>query len=225
MNKKSKMILDLSKIELKKFVEKLLHNFSPEGIRINIPLAFINNTLERCDYCFSKINTKYFKKNSNSYFNISHSDQMAMFLWFLSNTIYKKTKEHYLPSKLSYLNKIMHGIDLFYFVEMPNIFLLVHPLGTVLGRGGYKDYFVAYQNCTVGSKNGVYPEFEEGVILYSKSSVIGKCKIKKNVIFAANSSVIDQNIEKNTVVTGHYPKNIFKQNHKNVKLIFSKGMF
>jgi hypothetical protein len=53
------------------------------------------------------------------------------------------------------------------------VFLLVHPLGTVLGRGNYSDFFVAYQRCGVGSNNEVYPTFGKHVTLRPGSAVLG----------------------------------------------------
>ena len=130
-----------------------------------------------------------------------------MFLYYLSNSIWKDTQDDILPSKLFYLNKIMHGLDLFYSVSMPDIFLLVHPVGSVLGNASYSNYFICYQNCTVGSDID-YPLFDEGVVLYAHASVIGKCNIGKNVRLGAYSFVINTDIPDNVTVLGQYP------NHK-----------
>ena len=59
---------------------------------------------------------------------------MATFLWFLGNTIWKETGDEDLPTRLFYINKIMHSLDLFYTVQMPDMFLLIHPVGTIIGR-------------------------------------------------------------------------------------------
>ena len=39
-----------------------------------------------------------------------------------------------MKDKLFLLNKALHGCDIYYEVALPSVFLLVHPLGTVLGR-------------------------------------------------------------------------------------------
>ena len=38
---------------------------------------------------------------------------------------------------------------------MPDIFMVVHPLVTIVGKVDYKDYLVVYQNCTIGSSSGI----------------------------------------------------------------------
>ena len=81
---------------------------------------------------------------------------MCTYLWFLSNTIWNDTQDSTIPTALSYLNKVIHSVDLFYSVPMPDIFLLVHPVGSVFGSAKYSNYFVGYQNCTIGADKGAY---------------------------------------------------------------------
>ena len=50
-----------------------------------------------------------------------------------------------------------------------------------------------------------YPSFGEGVILYSKTSVLGSSSIGNNVIFGANSLVINSNIPDDSIVVGQTP--------------------
>ncbi len=111
----------------------------------------------------------------------------------------------------------MHGLDLFYSVAMPDIFMLVHPLGTILGNATYSDYLVVYQNVTVGAVTTVYPKFGEGTILYSRAGVIGACESGNNVVFAANAFVIDQKIPKDTIVVGQYPAHRLVANREAVR--------
>ena len=80
---------------------------------------------------------------------------------------------------------------------------------------------IFYQNVTVGSTvQGIFPEFSEKTILYSKSSVIGDCKIGKNVIIGANSSIINHNVQDNSVVLGNYPNNRIIKSKKQINQIF-----
>lgn len=65
---------------------------------------------------------------------------MAMLLYILSRNIYLKTNDSDLPDLLSYLNKILHGTDIWHTVQLPKNFFFVHPLGTVLGRASYGDF-------------------------------------------------------------------------------------
>lgn len=143
---------------------------------------------------------------------------MASFLWFLSSTVWRDDQNEELATRLSYLNKMMHGLDLFYSVPMPDVFLLVHPVGTVLGRASYSDYLVVYQNCTVGATADVYPTFGEGVALYSRSSVLGDCNVGSNVVFGANSLVIDTAVPDDTIVVGAHPAQRYLSNPMTVRM-------
>lgn len=52
--------------------------------------------------------------------------------------------------KIYYLNKMLNSIELFYEIQLPDIWSCEHPLGSVMGRGQYGNYFLFYQGCTVG---------------------------------------------------------------------------
>ena len=78
-----------------------------------------------------------------------------MFLYFLSQE-YKSDENEELASRFYLLNKYLFGIDIYYEVNLPKIFMFIHPVGTVLGRAEYNDYLVVYQRCGVGSSGGEY---------------------------------------------------------------------
>lgn len=186
---------------------RLLANNLPDGYSPLYSITpLIKLALQRVECCFSHVNLKYYQEGDEVIFNHLNSDHFATFLYFLSNTIWVETQDDELPTRLFYLNKIMHGIDLFYSVNMPNIFLLVHPIGTVLGHANYDDYFVAYQNVTVGADEaGIYPSFSVGTVLYAKSTVIGECHIDKNVVFGANAFLINSDVPAHKLVVGQHP--------------------
>jgi serine O-acetyltransferase len=200
------MRTSLAAPDLAAYVCRLLAAHLPDG---HAPrddlLGHVRGSLERVEYCFRRIERKYYRDGGTTIFDHLNADHMAAFLWFLGNTIWRDAGDEELPVRLSYLNKMMHGLDLFYSVPMPDIFLLVHPVGTVLGRATYGDYLVVYQNCTVGADGDEYPAFGEGAILYSRSSVLGRCDVGPNVVFAANSFVVNLTVPADTVVVGQYP--------------------
>jgi len=111
----------------------------------------------------------------------------------------------------------MNGLDLYFSVSMPETFLLVHPVGSVIGNATYGDYLTIYQGCTVGADKGVYPTFGEGTILYSGVSVLGNTTVGDNVVFAANSFVINSEVPGNSVVTGQYPSHEVKPTSRSVR--------
>jgi serine O-acetyltransferase len=158
--------------------------------------------LERLEHCFSRIDNKYFFDGQQAVFNHLHGDQYAMWLYLLANELYRQGGPASVCSKLFLLNKSLFSCDIFYEVELPSIFLLVHPLGTVLGRGNYSDYFVAYQRCGVGSNRDVYPTFGKYVTMRPGSAVLGNSAIGENCQIATESLVLDRDLPENSLYIG-----------------------
>ena len=76
--------------------------------------------------------------------------------------------------------------------ELPDVFAVQHPVGTVLGRATYSDYFICYHNCTVGANlDNDYPSFGRGVVMYGGSRVIGKTVVGDNSFVSTGAIVID----------------------------------
>jgi len=205
------MNISIEKDGLSSYVLTQLQSFLPDSsdtYSVEL-LKLMSNTLDRLEYCFSHINLPHYSDSqNNAKFDHLHSDQYCMYLYLLSNEAYKAGfKELYI--RLSVLNRYLNGIDLFGHVQMPDIFLLVHPIGTIIGRANFKNYLCIYQGVTIGGthKNDEinYPSFEEKVNLFAHSKIIGNCKIGENVTFGANAFIINKDIDSNSVVTGSYP--------------------
>jgi len=163
----------------------------------------VTGALPRLEHCFIHIENKYFFDGESAVFSHLHGDQYAMWLYLLSNELHRQGGPASICSKLFLLNKSLHGIDAFHEVELPSIFLLVHPLGTVLGRGAYSDYFVAYQRCGVGSNHDVYPTFGRHVTLRPGSAVLGTCTIGDHCQIATESLVLDRDLPDHTLYIGN----------------------
>lgn len=127
--------------------------------------------------------------------------------------------------KVYALNRALSSADLYYEVELPNIFTFDHPLGAVMGRAKYSDYFTFSQGCTVGNNHGIYPRFGRRVFMMSDSKVIGDCKVGDNVVIAANAYVRDQDIPGNSLVFGASPNLIIKERHKVSVDAYAEGVF
>jgi serine O-acetyltransferase len=208
----------LSHADLHAYCKSLLAHHFPDGADCtSLTLPAVDHALQRIEFCFSRISRKYYSLDGAATFDHLNGDHMVSFLYFLANGIWKQSGDQAVPTKLFYLNKVMHGLDLFYSVSMPDIFMVVHPLGTVLGNAKYSDYFVVYQNCTVGAVGVVYPSFEPGVVMYSRSSVLGDCRIGNDVVLAANAFIVDTSITGNSIVVGHYPSHRVLKNPMSVK--------
>lgn len=173
--------------------------------------------LERCEKNYTASDSKYYHlKSGEIIFNPYHSVQYMVFLYYLSNELYKQQKPSILCDKVYYLNKIMNGVDLFYAIELPEVFSAEHPVGSVMGRAKYGDGFFFYQGCTIGGaryKDGLsyYPEVGKNVRLYAHSAVLGKSKIGDNVQIGAGAIVKNQDIPSDSIVFGESPNLIIKQ--------------
>ena len=216
------MKTSLTPRELSAYVQRLLASHLPDGAPPHPDLQSLTATaLERVEHSFSRIRRKYYEEHGAVVFDHLNGDHVASFLYLLSNTAWTRVGDVGLATRLFYLNKIMHGLDLFYSVAMPDVFMLVHPVGTVLGKAAYGNYFVAYQNCTVGADGESYPTFGEGVIMYSRSAVVGSCAVGNNVVFGAGAAIINTDIPDDSVVVGQYPAHKIRPARRSVREFFS----
>lgn len=108
------------------------------------------------------------------------------------------------------MNKALNAVDLYYEIELPDLFFLDHPVGTLLGRADYGDYFVFSQHITVGNNHDIYPVFDERVSLLAGAVVIGNSRIGRNTIVSAESFIKDEEIPPNSVVFGQSPHLVIK---------------
>ena len=105
-------------------------------------------------------------------------------------------------AKLFALNKALHGVDAFYEVELPDVFRWVHPLGTVLGRGNYSDFFLVYQRCGIGSNKDVYPKLGKFCSMHPGSSVLGSCDVGERCELGAEALLLDSSLPEGTLYVG-----------------------
>lgn len=159
--------------------------------------------------CFAQSTCKYF--NPKEGLNAFNSVIYCNFLYWVSRHLYKNG-ENLVADKVYYLNKMLNGVDLFYAIELPVHWSCEHPLGSVMGRAVYGDYFFFYQGCTVGGNHTNYPVIGKNVIMLSNSKILGKSNIGDNVILSANTYVKDMDIPNNSIVFGQYPDITIKQN-------------
>jgi len=212
------MNLILSQGDIIKQLKKQLDSFFLlNKIEIEILETYLNNVLEKCEYCFSRSSNKYFHDNDGvTIFSPYVSSQYLIFLYYYANTIFKLSKKYNeLSDKLYYLNKIMNSVDIYYAVELPDFFMVEHPVGSVMGRAQYSNGFQFFQNCTVGGflkrNNIVYPKIGDNVIMYASSSIIGDCVIGDNVSIGAGALIKNQNIPSDVIVFGSSPSLIIKE--------------
>lgn len=160
--------------------------------------------IEKLENCFSYINNKYYHRDEGTFFNPLHVAQWTMFLYEMAHEI-RKSGDIDLCDKIYGLSKMISSADIFYGVNMPDIWFFDHPQGSVMGRAEYSDFFSFSQCCTVGNNRGIYPRFGRHVSMMSGSKVLGDCTVGDYVIFAANSYILDEDIPAYSIVFGMHP--------------------
>ena len=194
--------------ELSKYINTQIANIFVDDVDVR---PYIDVAVKRSISCFDMNKNKYYKKDN---INIFHSGQYSQLLYYLSNTIYRTSKDTLLATKIYYLNKVLHSVDWYFEIELPNYWGVEHPLGSILGRATYGDGFFFFQGCTVGGNKGVYPKIGNNVIMYSNSKILGDSKIGDNVLIGADTKIKDQNVPSNCIVFGNSPNLIIKKKPK-----------
>ncbi len=191
-------------------LRQIENNFGLTTTERAILLSAKRAAIDRAENCFSKNRVKhYWNANDEPVFNPYHSGQYLVFLYFLSREL-SADGHSSLADRVYYLNKMLNSCDIYHEVELPDIFLVEHPVGTVLGRAHFSNYFVVQQNCTVGGDNGRYPVLGEFVWLFAHAMVLGNCRLGNNVFVSAGATIRNENVPDNTVVFGSSPHLILK---------------
>lgn len=200
------MIMSLTATELRFFLGKQLETFFPDGLTEkyyrgkDVDWA-LNMALERLEYCFKHINwPAYSDESGQTYFSHLHSDQYSQFLYFFMNSLWKKSENKIICDKCIVLNKCLNDMFVSYKGELPDIFLLGHPIGTILGNARYSDYLVVFQNVTVNTGGKVGPKLGKGVFLASGAQIIGEETIGDRVAIGVNAVVYKTSIDNDKTV-------------------------
>jgi serine O-acetyltransferase len=211
--------LSLQRNDLAVYVRRQFENLFPDGADLGDLPKFVDLALGRIEHCFSRVRLKGFFANGEARFSHWHSDQYAIFLYYLANTAFRERPGHPIADKAYALNKALHALDAFYEVELPDVFAVQHPVGTVLGRASYSDYFICYHNCTVGANlENDYPSFGRGIVMYGGSRVIGKTAVGDNTFVSTGAIIIDGGaLAADSVLHGIYPKAARSPTSRNVR--------
>lgn len=175
---------------------------------ITVIESAVEAAFEKMNDNICQSNVSRFKCNQEYVFSIYDTSQWSIFLYYLSNVL-GETGFLYEASVVYYLNKVMHSVDWYYEIKLPTHFMVEHPVGSVLGRAEYGDYFMIYQGVTVGGNRRAdkveYPKLGNNILLYANSSVLGNTIVGNNVIVSAGSILINETIPNNCIVFGRTP--------------------
>lgn len=185
--------------DLVSYVQTQMETFFPDGkIQTSTLSRLVSRALERVTACFQGVKWPGYEVDGVYCFNHRHSDQYASFLYFLANSA--KEIDRDIAERAYLLNKALHGLEAYFEICLPDQFLFVHPIGSVLGRATYGNGFIVYQNCSVGSNlTGEYPVIGDNVAMFSGSRLIGNCAVGQNVMIAAGTTVLNKDVPTNNV--------------------------
>ena len=174
------MVLSLEKSEFKNYLIRQTENTFPDGNTkkefsdLKFDAAF-EEALQRCEKCFSHIKVRNYQKNGNPLLNYLHLDQYSTFLYYLSNSLWKMSANKSLCDKLGLLNRSLSSCWFSYKCNLPDIFLLTHPVGSVIGNTNvtYSDFLVIMQNVTINGASDTKLDIGKGVFLGAGCKIIG----------------------------------------------------
>lgn len=127
-------------------------------------------------------------------FNVLQSSQHTIFLYYLANTIWRRSGDTAAPTRLFLMNKALNGIDLFYEIAMPEVFYIGHSVGIVLAKATYGNFLVLYQNSTVGRHKADIPVLGDRVVLYPNTAVIGRASVGSDSVVSQGVSVVNRQV-------------------------------
>ena len=200
--------MGIKSIDVENTLLHQLHSFWPR-IDEEIILASVPSALNAIRQNYEGLPNKRIYDGEDVLFSPYVSFQWMNFLYRLSHAIFQKMGDCPAADQVYYLNKIMHGNDWFYAIDLPVHFHCEHPLGSVLGRATYGDYLFVYQGTTVGGNRShgelKYPSIGNNVILFANSTVLGDTHIGNNVIISSGTYLINETIPNNCIVFGSSP--------------------
>jgi serine O-acetyltransferase len=219
------MRLSLDRNDLIHYTLTQLNSFYPDKnlVSFNDLNTRAEIVLDRLNFCFKHVAFNRYFDGDESLFNHLYADHYLMYLWFFSNTIWQEDQNPNLASKLYYLNKSLHGFDCMYDTKLPNVFLIFHGVGTMLGKADYNDFFVSLQGCTVGSHKGKYPQFGKGVALAANSSIIGNCNLGNRATISTRTTVFEKDIQANFTAFTDFISG--QQNMKESKVCYAQQFY
>lgn len=199
------MKLSLPRAEFDAYVGRLLDTFVPDGSTHELTPA-IDRALEWIDICFQHVALRGYRTDEGeAQLSHLHGDQFAQFLYCLSNVAFRDLGDVVLAQKVFLLNRARHGIIVMYDTQLPEIFLFVHPVGTMIGKGNYSNFTVFYQNVTIANDITEIPTVGQGVIFYPGSFLVSKGLIGEGAVLTAGTVVRYDEIPPNHIVSGTSP--------------------
>ena len=158
----------------------------------------VSDTISQVKSSWDESSRIYYKKRG---FSVLNTSVYATFLYYLAHRI-GTIGGTQLADKLYYLNKILNSVEWYWNIELPQHFIVEHPIGSVLGKARYGNYFSIYQGVTVGER------LSKDIVEWP---TLGHHVIGNWVIMSAYSRVINEDIPDSCIVFGQSPSLTIKQ--------------
>lgn len=217
------MILSLPTQELYEYVNAQTGMYFPDGCTRGGDRGAFNLALERLEYCFSHISTKGYQENGQARFYHLHMDQYSAFLYYYANSIWKLEGNTAFADKLILLNRALSGMWCSYKNNLPDIFIFVHPVGTVLGNANYSNYLVVLQNVTVNTvreiKGNLSYNIGKGCFLSAGAKIVGNVNIGDWCTVGVNTVLHNRILEDNTLAFNDSNGDLVVKSHDNHHII------
>ena len=196
--------LSLERDELKRYLITQLEHFFPDDLSTSyannrptggdIDAAFAM-ALDRLEYCFRYINMPAYSDDRQTYFSHLHGDQYSQFLYYFANSLWDISQNRPICDKVMQLNRLLSGCFWSYHAGLPDIFILVHAVGSVIGNAKYGNYFACSQNCTIATQNDLNNQFGEWLLMGAGSSLLNRdLKIGDRVAIGAGTQIYSESV-------------------------------
>jgi serine O-acetyltransferase len=167
--------------------------------------SVLDLALERIEFCFERVALAGYRDEDGATFDHRHGDQCAALLYRCSNRAFRDRDDPELGAMFSALNRARHALLIMHDTDLPDIFVVPHTVGTVIGKATYGNYLAICQNVTVANDPATRLTFDEGVVLFPGAFVVGTGSIGTASAVAANSTLQYQDLPPNTIAIGHSP--------------------
>jgi len=207
------------------YLGKQLEYFFPDQLSLENLHQVTTIALKRLTFCLENTCYTPYWRGGACHFSHLNADQYTIFVYYCSNVAYSHFGRIDLATKLFYLNKALHSFHCMFDTLLPDIFLVVHGAGTVLGKAVYSNFFVVMHGCTVGANSRFEtPVLGEYLLMYPNSSITGNCQLGKNVCMSNGAHANDEIMPDNSLVFGSSPNLELKANRKDrLSHVYSTG--
>jgi len=181
------------------------------GLTIDDVMDELNPLYHSLARQFLSMRNRYFTDEGAAVFRLAHNVQLTIFLYKLSRGLFLAGRRLDADRVYSLL-RIVSSVDLYYEVELPELWACDHPLGSVIGRGRFAREATLFfaQNCNVGNNRGTYPRIQGNLHMFANSSLLGDTGVSGNVVLANGACAVDAGVLSDCIVFGRSPELVIK---------------